>query len=196
MKNTYLKLSIIAFSLVALISVMGFNFSENKVENQSEKENFYDFTFKAPMGETVKMSDYKGKTILIVNTATECGLTPQFKGLEKLHNKYKEKGLVILGFPCNQFGGQAPESNEEVEEVCRLNHGVTFQLSERIDVNGDNAHPVYVYLKKELRGALGRDIKWNFTKFLISPEGKAIKRFSPKAKPAKMEDDIIGLLNL
>jgi glutathione peroxidase len=153
--------------------------------------NFYDLEFKTPNGKTIKMSDFKGKSVLIVNTATECGLTPQFEGLEKLHQSYKDKGLVILGFPSNQFAGQEPQSNENIEEYCQVNHGVTFQLSEKIDVNGENTHPVFKYLKDELGGVFGKKIKWNFTKFLIGPDGKAYKRYAPTTKPKKINKDII-----
>jgi glutathione peroxidase len=154
----------------------------------------YDLTFKTPAGIEISMSDYKGKTILIVNTATKCGLTPQFEGLENLHQRYKEEGLVVLGFPCNQFRNQEPESNDSIEEACRINHGVTFQLSEKIDVNGKNTHPIFGHLKNELSNFFGKSIKWNFTKFLISPEGKPYKRYSPTTEPAKIDKDIRKLV--
>ncbi len=156
--------------------------------------NIYDFSIKSPAGKPIEMEAFKGKAILVVNTATKCGLAPQFDGLENLHQKYKDQGLVVLGFPSNQFAGQEPESNETVEDVCRINHGVTFQLTEKIDVNGDNAHPIYQYLKKELGGLLGSNIKWNFTKFLIAPDGKAFKRYAPTTKPSQIEKDIVKLL--
>lgn len=140
------------------------------------------------------MSDYKGKVVLIVNTATKCGLAPQFDGLESLHEKYKDKGLVVLGFPCNQFANQEPETNDTVEESCRINFGVTFQLTEKIDVNGPNTHPIFAYLKNELGGFLGKKIKWNFTKFIIDKNGKPYKRYSPTTKPDKLEKDIESLL--
>jgi len=130
-----------------------------------------------------------------VNTATKCGLTPQFAGLEKLHQDYKERGLVILGFPCNQFLGQEPVSNDKMEETCQINHGVTFQLMEKIDVNGSKAHPIYKFLKTKIKsGLFSSRIKWNFEKFLIDGNGKPIKRFSPKAKPASFEGEIIKAL--
>jgi glutathione peroxidase len=128
--------------------------------------------------------------VLVINTATKCGLTPQFEGLEKLHQTYKDKGLVILGFPCNQFASQEPETNESIVEACLINHGVTFQLTEKVDVNGKNTHPVYEYLKKEKGGFLGSKIKWNFTKFLVNKEGKVLKRYSPTTTPDKIADDI------
>ena len=157
--------------------------------------DFYDLEVKRPNGSLIKMSDYKGKAVLIVNTATQCGLTPQFEGLENLHQEYKDKGLVILGFPCNQFGGQEPESNENIESVCEINHGVTFPLTEKIDVNGDNTTPIFRYLKKNLSGLLGSKIKWNFTKFLISPDGTPLKRYAPTTKPKKIDKDIKKLLD-
>lgn len=155
---------------------------------------FYDLEINTPQGKTLKMSSFKNKTVLIVNTATKCGLAPQFDELEELHQQYKDKGLVILGFPSNQFLNQEPETNETVEETCRINHGVTFQLTEKIDVNGENTHPVFAWLKEELPGSLGKMIKWNFTKFLITPEGKPYKRYAPTTKPAKIEDDIRKLI--
>ena len=157
--------------------------------------NIYDFKVNKPNGESVSLSEYKGKPILIVNTATQCGLTPQFEGLEKLHQDYKDKGLVVLGFPCNQFGGQEPLSNEKMEETCLINHGVSFQLMEKVKVNGKEANPLYKYLKKTLRaGFFINRIKWNFEKFLIDGNGKPIKRFSPKTKPKDIEPLIIKTL--
>ncbi|MBN2281632.1 MAG: glutathione peroxidase [Candidatus Marinimicrobia bacterium] len=156
--------------------------------------NFHDLKFKTPQGKEIKMSEYQGKAILIVNTATQCGLAPQFDGLEKLHQNYKDKGLVVLGFPCDQFAGQEPETNDTVEQTCKINFGVTFQLSEKIDVNGANTHPLFVYLKQNLKGIFGSKIKWNFTKFLITPEGRPFKRYAPTVKPEKIEKDIQKLL--
>ena len=156
---------------------------------------FYDLTAKTPSGEKINMADFKGKPVLVVNTATRCGLTPQFEGLEKLHQAYKELGLIVLVFPCNQFGGQEPESNENIETVCLLDHGVTFTLSEKVDVNGPKTHPVFQFLKKEKRGFLFSTIKWNFTKFLIDQQGIVIKRYAPTVKPAAIEADIKKLLS-
>lgn len=156
--------------------------------------DFYDLKINTPQGKTLNMSDLKNKTILVVNTATKCGLAPQFDELEELHQKYKNKDLVILGFPSNQFLNQEPETNDTVEETCRINHGVTFQLTEKIDVNGANTHPIFSYLKTELPGTLGNNIKWNFTKFLIAPDGKPFKRYAPTTKPAKIEKDIQMLI--
>ena len=156
---------------------------------------FYDLEVKNPAGTIIKMSDFKGRTVLIVNTATQCGLTPQFEGLEKLHQDFKEDGLVVIGFPCNQFMGQEPVKDGNMEESCKLNHGVTFQLTQKIDVNGANSHPIFKYLKNELRGGLfGKKIKWNFTKFLIDKEGTPIKRYSPTTKPEKIKPDIEKIL--
>ncbi len=156
--------------------------------------NCYNFNSNTPSGKKVEMSQYKGKVVLVVNTATKCGLAPQFDGLEKLHQQYKDKGLVVLGFPCDQFLNQEPETNETVVEACRINHGVTFQLFEKINVNGDETHPIYKYLKSELGGWFGSKIKWNFTKFLIDKNGNPVKRFSPTTKPEKLEADILNLL--
>jgi len=158
--------------------------------------NIYQLRVNTPSGKLIKMSDYKGKAILIVNTATKCGLAPQFEGLEKLHQKYKDKGLVVLGFPCSQFMNQEPESNKTVEQACKINFGVTFQLTEKINVNGPKTHPVFKYLKSELGGLFGDKIKWNFTKFLISPKGKPLKRYAPRVKPEAIEKDIKKVLKI
>ena len=155
---------------------------------------FYDLSVKTPQGEGLIMSDFKGKPVLIINTATKCGLTPQFYGLENLHQKYKDKGLVVLGFPCNQFGGQEPETNNSMEENCRVNHGVTFQLTEKINVNGPSTHPIFKYLKRELKGFISNNIKWNFTKFLITADGTPYKRYAPTTNPHKINKDIQKLL--
>jgi glutathione peroxidase len=148
---------------------------------------FYQLVANNPQGQPVNLANYKGKTLLIVNTATKCGLAPQFEGLESLYQKYKDKGLVVLGFPCNQFSGQEPEANETMERTCKANFGVTFPLFEKIDVNGPGAHPVFKFLKSKLGGWFGRRIKWNFTKFLVSTDGKPLKRWSPVTKPAAIE---------
>ena len=159
------------------------------------KTQFYEFTAQTLQGKEIKMDAYKGKTILVVNTASKCGLTPQFEGLEKLNQKYKDKGLVILGFPCNQFAGQEPGDEKSISEGCVINYGVTFQMFSKIDVNGESAHPIYKYLKNELSGLLGNKIKWNFTKFLIDPNGKPLKRFSPTTKPEKIDKYLETILN-
>ena len=156
--------------------------------------NFYDLEARTPQGNIIKMEEFRGKSVLVVNTATKCGLAPQFRDLEVLYQKYKDQGLVVLGFPCNQFQNQEPESNETMEQACEINFGVTFPLTEKIDVNGNNTHPVFRYLKDELPGKLGKRVKWNFTKFLISPEGIPVQRFAPTTKPGAMEKDIMALL--
>ncbi len=156
--------------------------------------SFYQLKAQTPQGKEISMADFEGKAILIVNTATKCGLAPQFEGLEALHQKYKDQGLVVLGFPCDQFLGQEPETNETIEQACQINHGVTFQLTAKCDVNGDNTHPVFKYLKKELGGLLGNSIKWNFTKFLVDKNGKPYKRYAPIDKPEVIEKDIQKIL--
>lgn len=140
------------------------------------------------------MEHFKGKVVLVVNTASKCGLTPQYEGLEALYKKHKDEGLVILGFPCNQFGQQEPGDAREIEEGCLINYGVSFPMFEKVDVNGDSAHPVFKYLKSELGGLFGSRIKWNFTKFLIDANGKPVKRFAPITKPEKIEPRIEKLL--
>lgn len=157
--------------------------------------DFYQLKAKTPSGQEISMAEFKGKVILIVNTATKCGLAPQFEGLEKLHQQYKDKGLVVLGFPCNQFLSQEPETNETMVESCQINFGVTFQLYEKCDVNGPNTHPVFKYLKKKLGGWFGSRIKWNFTKFLVDKNGHPVKRYAPTVKPEAMEGEIIKQLN-
>jgi glutathione peroxidase len=155
---------------------------------------FYQFSAKSLQGVELKMDIYKGKTILVVNTASKCGFTPQLEGLQELYLKYKDKGFVILGFPCNQFANQEPGDEKSISEGCVINYGVTFQMFSKIDVNGSDAHPIYKYLKKELSGFLGSRIKWNFTKFLIDSTGKPIKRFSPITKPKKIDNYLSEIL--
>ena len=159
------------------------------------ESEFYQLKAKKPNGEILEMKNFKGKNILIVNTATKCGLAPQFEGLEALHQKYKDKGLVVLGFPSAQFMNQEPETNETVEQACKINHGVSFQLTEKVDVNGKNEHPVYTYLKSKKGSFLGSKIKWNFTKFLIDKNGKVLKRYAPTTKPEAIEKDILKIIN-
>jgi len=153
--------------------------------------SLYDFSAQSIQGETLSMSTYKDKVLLIVNTASQCGFTPQFKGLEQLHATLGPKGLVVLGFPCNQFGGQDPGSNEEIGNFCQQNYGVSFQMMEKVNVNGDDAHPLYAWLKKQAPGILGSEaIKWNFTKFLINRQGEVIKRFAPQDTPESLMSDL------
>lgn len=148
--------------------------------------SFYQFEAKSIDGRTVSMSEYRGKTVLVVNTASKCGFTPQYEGLEELYQKYKDKGLVILGFPCNQFGNQEPGDEKSIGEGCVINYGVTFPMFSKIEVNGSGAHPIYTYLKKKLPGFIGGRVKWNFTKFLIDANGLPVKRFAPITKPEKI----------
>lgn len=156
--------------------------------------NMYDFSVKTMDGGQQPLADYRGQVVLIVNTATKCGFAPQFDGLQKLYETYKEQGFTVLGFPCNQFQNQEPGSDSEVQEACRINFGVTFPLFAKIHVNGPDADPLFDYLKKSTRGLMGSAIKWNFTKFLVNREGEAVKRFSPMTAPHKFEDRIAGLL--
>lgn len=156
--------------------------------------NFYDFVAKDINGKDINMDQYKGKVILVVNTASKCGFTPQFKGLEELYSEYKEKGFEILGFPCNQFKNQDPGSNSEINNFCQLNYGVTFTMFEKIDVKGPNAHPIFKYLKEQTKGLLNDEIKWNFTKFLIDSNGNVVKRYAPTTAPNKLKKDIEDLL--
>ena len=155
----------------------------------------YDFSCATPGGKKKSLADYKGKVLLVVNTASKCGFTPQFAGLEELYEKYKDQGLVILGFPCNQFGKQDPGSNDEIMEFCQLNYGVSFPMFGKIEVNGSGADPLYKYLKKEAPGALGTEgIKWNFTKFLVDRNGDVIERYAPATEPKDIAEAIEALL--
>lgn len=155
---------------------------------------FYDYKVKNISGEDVSMSEYKGKVVLIVNTASKCGFTKQYEGLEELYEKYKDQGFVILGFPCNQFGAQEPGGNEEIKNFCTSTFSVTFPMMSKIDVNGDDADPLYKFLKKEKGGILGDEIKWNFTKFLIDREGNVVDRFASQKTPKALEKEVEKLL--
>ncbi|MDB4139017.1 glutathione peroxidase [Candidatus Pseudothioglobus sp. Uisw_016] len=157
-------------------------------------ENAYQFNFSQLDGEEISLSQFKGKAILIVNTASFCGLTYHYSGLEKLYQKYKERGLVIIGFPCNQFGKQEPGTSEEIKEFCNLNYDVTFLMSTKVDVNGKNAHPLFKYLKSELKGKLNDSVKWNFSKFLIDRDGIPFKRFSSTVEPEDISASIEEVL--
>ena len=157
-------------------------------------ETIYDFKALTSKGKEIDFKEFEGKVLLIVNTASKCGFTPQFAGLEELNQKYKDKGLVIIGFPCNQFKEQDPGSDSQIEEFCQLNYGVTFQIMKKVHVNGDEADPIFKYLKSQTKGLLGSKIKWNFTKFLISKNGSVIKRYAPLTTPAKIEKDIEEML--
>ena len=185
-------------------------------QNEQNMETIYSFKTLSNKGAEVELSQYKGKVLMIVNTASKCGFTPQYDGLEALYQKYKDQGLVILGFPCDQFAGQEPGSNEQIEEFCRLNHGVTFPLMAKTDVNGENAEPVFEYLKsqaptEEYKGLKAKatrtmlkgisktarkdsDILWNFTKFLVNRDGTVIKRYAPVTTPEEIEKDLQEML--
>lgn len=154
----------------------------------------YDLEFKDTAGNTISLSEYKDKVLLLVNTATKCGLAGQFEELEVLHQELGDKGLVVIGFPCDQFMGQEPETNDTMVQMCKKNFGVTFLLSEKIDVNGKATHPVFHYLKHQTKSPLGSAIKWNFTKFLVSPGGHTVERFAPTIQPATMRERILELL--
>lgn len=155
----------------------------------------YDFTVEQPNGEKQSLKEFEGRPLVIVNTASKCGLKGQFKGLQELYEEYKNRGLVVLGFPCGQFANQEFDDIEETTSFCQVNYGVTFPMYAKIDVNGKNAHPLFQFLKQEQGGVLGDDIKWNFTKFLIDQDGNVVKRYAPKTEPEKIEDDIKTLLN-
>lgn len=157
--------------------------------------SIYDFEAVDIKGRTRKLDEFRGKVLLIVNTASKCGFTPQFKGLESLYENYRDQGLEILGFPCNQFLSQDPGNNAQIEEFCQLNYGVTFPMFAKIDVNGDDAHPLFEHLKKARKGALGSEsVKWNFTKFLVDRQGQVVERFPPTTKPEKLAEPIEKLL--
>ena len=149
-----------------------------------------DFNATAIDGKDVDLSTYAGQVVLVVNTASQCGFTPQYKGLQQVHDEYAEKGFSVLGFPCDQFGGQEPGSEDEIASFCERNFGVTFPLFSKVEVNGDGAHPIYQWLRAQKRGLMGDKIRWNFTKFLVGKDGKVIGRYSPTTKPEKITRDI------
>ena len=196
MKNLII-IVIMALAIAGCSSVKKNGESEknaNQVALNSTTQTFYDFSALNMQGKEIKLSDYKGKIVLVVNTASKCGFTPQFADLEELYKKYSSRGFVVLGFPSNQFANQDPGSNEEILEFCKANYGVTFPMFEKIDVNGENAHPVYTYLKNSVPNAEPEKIKWNFTKFLIGKDGKTLKIYESRVKPADIEADIQELL--
>ncbi len=156
--------------------------------------SIYDFKAIRNNGSELDFADYKGKVLMVVNTASKCGFTPQYKGLEALYQKYKDQGLVILGFPCDQFAHQEPGDDAQIAQFCELNFGVTFPLMKKIDVNGANADPVFKFLKSKTRGLLGSSVKWNFTKFLISRDGSRIERFAPVTTPESLDKKIADWL--
>lgn len=154
----------------------------------------YDFTVTAANGDEIPLSDYKGKVLLIANTASKCGFTPQYEALETLYKQYGDTDFTVLAFPCNQFANQEPGTNEEIQSFCKLNYGVTFPVLAKTEVNGDTAHPLFQYLKEQAPGTMGKAIKWNFTKFLIDAEGRVYKRYAPSTTPDKLKGDIEKLL--
>jgi glutathione peroxidase len=155
----------------------------------------YDFSAKTIRGEEQSLADYKGKVLLIVNTASKCGFTPQYKELQELYEQYRDRGFVVLGFPCNQFGHQEPGTEEEIEQFCQVNYGVTFPMFAKVDVNGENAHPLFQYLKEKAPGVLGtKAIKWNFTKFLVDRNGNVVARFASQTRPSELKSEIEKLL--
>lgn len=161
----------------------------------TDSKTVYDFEARQIDGQNIALSEFRGKVMLIVNTASQCGFTPQFGGLEELHKTYGGKGLVVLGFPCNQFGAQDPGTDSDIASFCQVNYGVSFPMMSKIDVNGPTAHPLYQWLSAEAPGLLGsKSIKWNFTKFLVGKDGKVIKRYAPLDKPADLAKDIESAL--
>ena len=188
---------VVVLVVVAAVAIYGMSRSSKSRQarfTSMDESPFYTLKAEAIDGEEISMDKYKGKVVLVVNTASKCGLTPQYEGLEKLYKMYKDKGLVILGFPCNQFSNQEPGTNSDIAEFCSLNYGVSFQMFSKIDVNGADTHPVFKFLKSQIGGTLGEDIKWNFTKFLIDREGNVVKRFAPTSKPESLTEDIEKLL--
>lgn len=156
----------------------------------SSMTSISDLTFTDTTGKDILLGEYSGKLLLLVNTATQCGLAGQFKELETLHQDYKERGLVVIGFPCDQFADQEPETDETMVGVCQLNFGVTFPLSKKIDVNGEDTDPIFDFLKSRSKSLLGKDIKWNFTKFLVGVDGETVRRYSPTTSPLSLRNDI------
>ncbi len=160
----------------------------------SETQSIYDFSVPTSSGDQQSLRDYQGKVVLIVNTASKCGFTPQYEGLQRLHDKYSERGLVVVAMPCNQFGAQEPGSNEAVQEFCQLNYGLSFPVMGKIEVNGSGQHPLYAHLTKQAKGLITDSIKWNFTKFLVNRDGQVIERFAPVTKPEAISKNIEELL--
>ncbi len=161
-----------------------------KAKEAAAQKTIYDFSVKTIDGQEQSLAQYKGNVVLIVNVASKCGFTPQYKGLQELYDKYKNRGFVVLGFPCNQFLSQEPGTNDEIKHFCSINYGVTFPMFDKIDVNGDNAHPLYKYLTSAKGGFITDSIKWNFTKFLVDRKGAVVKRYPPQTVPKDIEEDI------
>ncbi len=153
-------------------------------------DTIFDLSATSNQGQTIDFAQFRGRPMVIVNTASKCGFTPQYDGLQALHEAYAEQGLVVIGFPCDQFANQEPGDDAAIEEFCRINFGVTFPLTTKVDVNGKQTDPVFAFLKERTGGLLGSSIKWNFTKFLVSPDGRSVKRYSPKTDPSAMIEDI------
>ncbi|MEN9445120.1 MAG: hypothetical protein RIS47_2011 [Bacteroidota bacterium] len=188
-------LTLIATLVLAVGLFVAFVPVNNNQKNKIMDNTIYQFKALNIEGKEVSLSDYKGKVVIIVNVASKCGFTPQYEGLEALYQKHKDAGLVILGFPCNQFGSQESGSEADIKSFCSLTYGVDFPMFSKIDVNGDNAHPLYKFLKDEKPGLLGiKAIKWNFTKFLINKEGKVVDRFAPQTSPADLDSSVVSLL--
>jgi glutathione peroxidase len=165
------------------------------MKREGKTMSVYDFTVTTIRGEEQSLADYKGKVLLIVNTASKCGFTPQYKELQELYEQYRDRGFVVLGFPCNQFGHQEPGTEEEIEQFCQVNYGVTFPMFAKVDVNGENAHPLFQYLKEKAPGVLGtKAIKWNFTKFLVDRNGNVVARFASQTRPSELKNEIEELL--
>ena len=160
----------------------------------SNSKNLHDLSFTTNRGEEVSLADYAGRPVLIVNTASKCGFTPQYEGLQELHEQLKDQGLVVLGFPCDQFAHQEPGDDAAIEEFCQINYGVTFPLSTKVAVNGKDTHPVFEFVKERSKGMLGSAVKWNFTKFLVSPDGQTVTRYAPTTEPADLRPDIEAML--
>ena len=160
----------------------------------AQVSKIYDLSFVNNRGETVSLADYSGKPILVVNTASKCGLTPQYEGLQKLHEEFRDQGLIVLGFPCKQFANQERGNDAQIDEFCKVNYGVDFTLSQKVNVNGKDTHPVFQFLKSRSKGLLGGKVKWNFTKFLIAPDGETITRYAPTTKPEDIRSDIEAVL--
>lgn len=191
MRNKYINI----FAAIAIILGIGLAFNSTKSQEKKMNQSIYDFKVKTIEGNEKSLADYKGKVLLIVNVASKCGYTPQYKDLEAVYEKYKSQGLEILGFPCNQFGSQEPGTNKEIAQFCTLNYGVTFPMFDKIEVNGDNAHPLYKYLCEAKTGILGtKAIKWNFTKFLVDRFGNVVDRYASQTTPTDMQKDIEKLL--
>jgi glutathione peroxidase len=182
-------------ALIGVLLIVLPIFSCNAETKQQERDKtIYDFSVKTIDGQEQSLSHYKGNVVLIVNVASKCGFTPQYKGLQELYDKYKNRGFVVLGFPCNQFLSQEPGTNDEIKHFCSINYGITFPMFDKIDVNGDTAHPLYKYLTSAKGGFITDSIKWNFTKFLIDRKGTVVKRYPPQTAPENMEEDIKKLL--